>query len=235
MWKKKKSIEVLLSNSNWWNLISHVCMYTNVYRFQYGQCQMHLLEETWIYQHSCLNLWPLHGRTNCLYTIKSTKNKWIPGVLWISSSSKSYTIAWFGLRFCFNNFNSFVISKVTFSRLTCIFESFVRTEMAQLVCAGCHTLLMYVGGATSVQCSCCHTVNLALEGEITTGITLEFYSAQLLEPFSLCREAKLYIVYTHFLKCSSFKEPAKILGELSAARCLINADNEEPIAICFVL
>ncbi|KAH1250188.1 Protein LOL1 [Glycine max] len=37
------------------------------------------------------------------------------------------------------------------------------TEMAQLVCGGCHTLLMYIRGATSVQCSCCHTVNLALE------------------------------------------------------------------------
>ena len=38
------------------------------------------------------------------------------------------------------------------------------TEMAQLVCGGCHTLLMYIRGATSVQCSCCQTVNLALEG-----------------------------------------------------------------------
>ncbi|WVZ94973.1 hypothetical protein U9M48_040793 [Paspalum notatum var. saurae] len=37
------------------------------------------------------------------------------------------------------------------------------TEMAQLVCGGCHTLLMYIRGATSVQCSCCHTVNLAME------------------------------------------------------------------------
>jgi LSD1 subclass zinc finger protein len=37
--------------------------------------------------------------------------------------------------------------------------------MAQLVCGGCNTLLMYIRGATSVQCSCCHTVNLALEGK----------------------------------------------------------------------
>lgn len=37
--------------------------------------------------------------------------------------------------------------------------------MARLVCGGCHTLLMYIRGATSVQCSCCHTVNLALEGK----------------------------------------------------------------------
>lgn len=39
------------------------------------------------------------------------------------------------------------------------------TEMAQLVCGGCHTLLMYIRGATSVQCSCCHTINLAMEGK----------------------------------------------------------------------
>lgn len=39
------------------------------------------------------------------------------------------------------------------------------TEMAQLICGGCHTLLMFIRGATSVQCSCCHTVNLALEGD----------------------------------------------------------------------
>ncbi|GMN58806.1 hypothetical protein TIFTF001_027904 [Ficus carica] len=34
-------------------------------------------------------------------------------------------------------------------------------EMAQLICGGCRTLLMYTRGATSVRCSCCHTVNLA--------------------------------------------------------------------------
>ena len=39
----------------------------------------------------------------------------------------------------------------------------IGTEMAQLVCGGCHTLLMYIWGATSVQCSHCHTVNLAHE------------------------------------------------------------------------
>jgi LSD1 subclass zinc finger protein len=46
------------------------------------------------------------------------------------------------------------------------------TEMAQLVCGGCHTLLMYIRGATSVQCSCCHTVNLAMEGRPTK---LQYY------------------------------------------------------------
>lgn len=39
------------------------------------------------------------------------------------------------------------------------------TEMAQLVCGGCRTLLMYVRGATSVQCSQCNTVNLSVQGE----------------------------------------------------------------------
>ncbi|KAG6420524.1 hypothetical protein SASPL_117055 [Salvia splendens] len=33
-------------------------------------------------------------------------------------------------------------------------------EMAQLICGGCRTLLMHARGATSVRCSCCHTVNL---------------------------------------------------------------------------
>ncbi|RVX04846.1 Protein LOL1 [Vitis vinifera] len=38
-------------------------------------------------------------------------------------------------------------------------------EMAQLICGGCRTLLMYTRGATSVRCSCCHTVNLAPVGQ----------------------------------------------------------------------
>ncbi|KAL3637010.1 hypothetical protein CASFOL_019309 [Castilleja foliolosa] len=37
----------------------------------------------------------------------------------------------------------------------------MRMEMAQLICGCCRTLLMYTRGATSVRCSCCHTVNLA--------------------------------------------------------------------------
>lgn len=40
------------------------------------------------------------------------------------------------------------------------------SEMAQLVCGGCRTPLMYVRGASSVQCSLCHTVNLAMEGTL---------------------------------------------------------------------
>ncbi|EOY25561.1 LSD1 zinc finger family protein isoform 2, partial [Theobroma cacao] len=36
-----------------------------------------------------------------------------------------------------------------------------RNDMAQLICGGCRTLLMYTRGATSVRCSCCHTINFA--------------------------------------------------------------------------
>ena len=56
--------------------------------------------------------------------------------------------------------------------------------MAQLVCGGCHTLLMYIRGATSVQCSCCHTVNLAMEG--IRPMKLQYYfSSQLEEVYSV--------------------------------------------------
>ncbi|CAL9211050.1 unnamed protein product [Musa acuminata subsp. burmannicoides] len=34
-------------------------------------------------------------------------------------------------------------------------------EMAQIICYGCRTLLMYTSGATSVRCSCCGTINIA--------------------------------------------------------------------------
>lgn len=37
-------------------------------------------------------------------------------------------------------------------------------EMAQIICYGCRTLLMYTSGATSVRCSCCGTVNIARPG-----------------------------------------------------------------------
>ncbi|KAJ6980402.1 hypothetical protein NC653_028268 [Populus alba x Populus x berolinensis] len=34
-------------------------------------------------------------------------------------------------------------------------------DLAQLICRGCRTLLMYARGATTVRCSCCHIVNFA--------------------------------------------------------------------------
>jgi LSD1 subclass zinc finger protein len=34
-------------------------------------------------------------------------------------------------------------------------------DMAQLICRGCRSLLMYPHGATTVRCSCCHVVNIA--------------------------------------------------------------------------
>jgi LSD1 subclass zinc finger protein len=37
-------------------------------------------------------------------------------------------------------------------------------EMAQLICGGCRTLLMYTRSADTVRCSCCNTVNLVRPG-----------------------------------------------------------------------
>ncbi|VAI21544.1 unnamed protein product [Triticum turgidum subsp. durum] len=38
--------------------------------------------------------------------------------------------------------------------------SIAAVEMAQLICGGCRTLLMYTRNADTVRCSCCSTVNL---------------------------------------------------------------------------
>jgi LSD1 subclass zinc finger protein len=38
--------------------------------------------------------------------------------------------------------------------------------MAQLICGGCRTLLMYTRSADTVRCSCCNTVNLVRPGVI---------------------------------------------------------------------
>jgi LSD1 subclass zinc finger protein len=46
------------------------------------------------------------------------------------------------------------------------------TEMAQLECGGCRTLLMYIRGASSVQCSVCNTVNLAMQGASLRALSL---------------------------------------------------------------
>ncbi|KAL5141467.1 Protein LSD1 [Glycine soja] len=45
-----------------------------------------------------------------------------------------------------------------FEKLSC--SLMLRMDMSQLYCGGCTTLLMYTRGATSVRCSCCHTINL---------------------------------------------------------------------------
>ncbi|XP_057841999.1 protein LOL2 isoform X2 [Cryptomeria japonica] len=57
------------------------------------------------------------------------------------------------------------------------------TEMAQLICGGCRTLLMYVRGATSVQCSCCHTVNLAMEANQVAHVNCGNCCTTLMYPF----------------------------------------------------
>lgn len=62
--------------------------------------------------------------------------------------------------------------------------------MAQLVCGGCHTLLMYIRGATSVQCSCCHTINLAMEGNFTKK------QQQRMQLFKIMNTDS-YIIYTY--------------------------------------
>ncbi|KAF2303336.1 hypothetical protein GH714_016859 [Hevea brasiliensis] len=38
------------------------------------------------------------------------------------------------------------------------------SEMAQMVCGSCRSLLSYPRGARHVQCSCCQMVNFVLEG-----------------------------------------------------------------------
>eukprot|EP00850_Spirogloea_muscicola_P025520 SM003378S12856 [mRNA] locus=s3378:9:1316:- [translate_table: standard] len=55
--------------------------------------------------------------------------------------------------------------------------------MAQLVCGGCRTLLMYIRGASSVQCSCCHTVNLAMEANSVAHINCGGCGRTLMYPY----------------------------------------------------
>ena len=46
--------------------------------------------------------------------------------------------------------------------------------MAQLICGGCRTLLMYTRSADTVRCSCCNTVNLVRPGtDVCVGIILQ--------------------------------------------------------------
>lgn len=47
--------------------------------------------------------------------------------------------------------------------------------MAQLICGGCHTQLMYIRSANSVQCPCCHTVSLASQGEEVTAEDMDVF------------------------------------------------------------
>lgn len=45
--------------------------------------------------------------------------------------------------------------------------------MANIVCGGCGTMLMYTSSATSVRCSCCQTLNL-VPGKIISKAQTEF-------------------------------------------------------------
>ena len=52
-------------------------------------------------------------------------------------------------------------------------------EMAQLICGGCRTLLMYTRNADTVRCSCCSTVNLVRPGNANSA------SSPLVYPYEL--------------------------------------------------
>lgn len=49
----------------------------------------------------------------------------------------------------------------------------VGMDMANIVCGGCGTMLMYTRSATSVRCSCCQTLNL-VPGKIISKAQTEF-------------------------------------------------------------
>ena len=73
-------------------------------------------------------------------------------------------------------------------------------EMPQLICGGCRTLLMYTCGATSVRCSCCHTVNLApgiIYSQVKSSKEVKSFGIMLW----LCRKKKCLCFGTSFLIC----------------------------------
>lgn len=72
---------------------------------------------------------------------------------------------------------------------------YVGMEMTQLICGGCRTLLMHARGATSVRCSCCHTVNLV------PGINVVHYNLVIwrwiVEPFIILALIQ-FLVFLYF-------------------------------------
>ncbi|KAA3478575.1 protein LSD1-like [Gossypium australe] len=56
-------------------------------------------------------------------------------------------------------------------------------EMAQLICGGCRTLLMYTRGAASIRCSCCHTINVAPASNQISHITCGHCRTTLMYPY----------------------------------------------------
>lgn len=75
-------------------------------------------------------------------------------------------------------------------------------EMAQLICGGCRTLLMYTRNADTVRCSCCSTVNLVRPGNANSasysGISCYELSTFMLlihRHFNLSEECGILLIY----------------------------------------
>lgn len=61
--------------------------------------------------------------------------------------------------------SAILLKKIHFSRFSHKDNSKINlTGMAQLVCGGCRTILMYARGAASVRCSCCNTISVTMSG-----------------------------------------------------------------------
>ncbi|XP_027942355.1 protein LSD1-like isoform X1 [Vigna unguiculata] len=56
-------------------------------------------------------------------------------------------------------------------------------EVSQIYCGGCRTLLMYARGATSVGCSCCHSINLVPESNQVSHINCRNCRTILMYPY----------------------------------------------------
>lgn len=55
----------------------------------------------------------------------------------------------------------FLVFRYVNKLITKLVNKHAGMEMAQLICGGCQTLLIYTRGAASIRCSCCHTINVA--------------------------------------------------------------------------
>lgn len=73
--------------------------------------------------------------------------------------------------------------------------------MAQLVCGGCRTMLIYARGATSVRCSCCNTINITMPGiyyvlhSLFCLLPCEFtYSTTWLQAYNIMQHERHFLV-----------------------------------------
>ena len=90
--------------------------------------------------------------------------------------------------------------------------TFAATEMSQLYCGGCRTLLMYARGATSVRCSCCDTINVARSSGILIHGTLPWFWDLLLlyrtfivfPVVSVLESKEFFLKFWHSISTSQF-------------------------------